>query len=140
MSVFTSPAIIRFRQADPGGIAFFGQAYSIAHDAYEDFVRHLGFEWKEWFANETWAVPIRQSSCEHLIPLFPSASCEVRVTLDSIGTSSFGAKYEIMVNGRVCSEVRLVHVFIDKQKRAKMDIPSTIRSRLESYQKQSLTS
>lgn len=124
----------RFRDGDPVGILFFARAYEIAHDAYEDFVRSLGFTYREWFENETWGVPIRKSECEHLRPIRPGDEIAVAVKIDSLGESSFTAAYEISVAGQPASVVKLTHVFMDVKTKKKTAIPSDVRRRLEAHQ------
>jgi 1,4-dihydroxy-2-naphthoyl-CoA hydrolase len=137
-SIFQTRSNTRFRDADPAQILFFSRAYEIAHDAYEDFVKHLGFDWKDWFANATWAAPIRHSSCEHLGPIPPGTTIETKVTLEKIGDSSFTARYTISSADKEVARVDLVHVFIDKTRGAKLALPQIVRERLETYQSKSL--
>lgn len=125
----------RFRDADPVGILFFARAYEIAHDAYEDFVRSIGFTYREWFENETWGVPIRKSECEHLRPIRPGDIVMTSVKIETLGDSSFTAIYEISASGQVASIVKLTHVFMDLKTKKKMQMPSDVRGRLEAHQR-----
>ncbi len=136
-TTFSTRAVIRFRDADPAGVMFFGNVFGIAHDAYEEFIRHLGFEWNEWFAHPEWAVPIRQSSCEYFMPMRPAEVYVILVFVDRIGESSFTLRYAFEAKGRKHCEVSLVHTFLNKQTRTKMPVPSDVRDRLEAYQRQS---
>lgn len=135
---FSHPIRLRFRQADPAGILFFGTVYPLAHDAYEEFIQHLGFEWKEWFQNPEWAVPIRHSSCEHYLPMTPAQTYHARVVADRIGESSFTLKYVFEESQKTYCEVSLVHTFLNKKTREKMNLPSLVRERLETYKRQCL--
>lgn len=123
-----------FHDADPAGIMFFGNVYAKAHGVYESFVQHLGFSWREWFDNGTWAVPLRHTSCEHLAPMFPGTAYDVSCLLEKIGTSSFTMKYKFTSAKATHAEVTLVHAFVDPVKKAKCEIPSIVRERLEAYQ------
>lgn len=136
---FTKSVDIRFSQADPGGILFFGNVYQVAHDTYEDFVTHLGFKWDDWFANPEWAVPLRHSSCEHLIPIRPGKTYLITIEIAQIGTSSLTLKYKFENQGRTHCEVTLVHTFIDLKSITKRPIPKEVRERLEVYQSASLS-
>jgi acyl-CoA thioesterase FadM len=129
---------IRFRNGDPAGISFFANVYPMAHDTFEDFVQHLGFEWKMWFANEEWAVPLRHSSCEYFQPLMPGKTATITAVVDHLGESSFKMKYLIKNGEKVAAEVTLVHTFMNLKSRAKMAMPSVVRDRLEAYQRQCL--
>lgn len=129
---------LRFRHADPAGILFFGNVYKIAHDTYEDFIQDLGFEWSEWFDNSDWAVPVRHSSAEHLLPLVPSKTYNVEVWVERLGKSSVTIKYAFVDDEHVYCEVRLVHTFYSKTLRTKMSIPSEVYERLETYRQECL--
>lgn len=133
---FKAKVPIRFNQADPGGILFFGNVYPIAHDVYEDFVKALGFTWNEWFANPEWAVPIRHSSCEYFAPMFAGKMIDVEVKVERVGDSSFTLRYEFKSDRPHC-KVELVHTFIDKKTFGKRTMPSEIRGKLTAYQSES---
>ena len=128
---FSTRIRLRYRDADPEGILFFGRPYAIAHDVYEEFVSFLGCDWRSWFQNPEWAVPIRSSSCDHLRPMRAGSECEVKVAVEKIGESSFTLRYEFNCEGTSSAVVRLVHTFVDKKKFAKRPIPSEIRDRLQ---------
>jgi 1,4-dihydroxy-2-naphthoyl-CoA hydrolase len=133
--MFTYQTRIHFHEADPAGIAFFANSYVLAHKAYEDFVRHLGFSWQEWFENDKWAVPIRQSSCEHMRPMHAGEPVAINISIEKIGESLMTLRYAFEVAGASACEVRLVHVFIDKKTISKLAIPAEVRRRLEAYQR-----
>jgi acyl-CoA thioesterase FadM len=140
--IFSVQVPIRFRDADLAGISFFGRVYGFAHDAFEDFVGHLGFEWNSWFNNEDWGLPIRHSECDYLMPLLPSEKYQIQVLVERISKSSFTLRYlfsNVNNTERINCEVRLVHTFYDKKARTKMSIPSDIHDRLESYQSECLS-
>lgn len=135
---FSALTKVRFHQVDSVGIVFFGNVFALAHDAYEDFVQHLGFSLKEWFENPEWAVPIRQSGCEYFRPLMQGDELKIQVTVEKLGENSFSLKYGFYRASDLCCEVRLVHVFMNIKTRVKMPMPSLVRERLETYERQCL--
>lgn len=131
---FKTPIQIRFHEADPAGIAFFANAYALAHSAYEKFVTEaLGFKWAEWFENETWGVPIRHSECEHLVPMKPGRTYDVVIKVEKLGESSLTLKYAFQEAGRDHAIVTLVHTFIDVKALKKTTVPDLVRDRLKPY-------
>lgn len=142
MKAFTSACKIRFSNTDAAGITFFANVFTMAHDAYEDFVASLGFSWPEWFDNKNWGVPIRQSSCEYFRPLLPGKDCQIEVTIEKIGETSLGLHYRFLIDEILCCEVRLTHAFVELKpvsgKLGKTPIPSKVRQRLEAYRAQCL--
>ena len=137
-ALFSFLTAVRFHQADPAGILFFGHVGALAHDAYEAFVEHLGFSWREWFENPEWAVPIRKTSCEYLKPMRAGEELTIVVGIEKIGESSITLNYDFRCKGETHAEMQIVHVFLDKKARAKMPIPSVVRRKLEAYQSQGL--
>lgn len=130
----------RFNDADSAGIIFFANAYVFAHAAFETFVvEALGFQWADWFDNDTWGVPLRKTECEHLRPLLPGHDYETVVRVERLGESSVTLNYSIESSAGVHAVVKMVHTFIDVKKRAKMPIPALVRERLEAYQRESGT-
>lgn len=139
MRPFSATLPIRFRQGDPAGISFFANVYSMAHDTFEDFVQHLGFDWKMWFANEEWGVPLRHTACDYFQPLIPGKVSTITVLVENLGESSIKMKYLIKNNEKVAAEVTLVHTFMSMKTRTKMPMPSIVRDRLEAYQRECLS-
>jgi acyl-CoA thioester hydrolase/1,4-dihydroxy-2-naphthoyl-CoA hydrolase len=134
---FTYSNTIRFRDADPAGISFFAGVYGFAHDAYEEFVKGLGFEWSYWFENPEWIVPIRHSECLYLRPMPVGSGFTITVKIDSISASSMTVKYDFSIGTTAVAEVKLVHVFVVKDKFKPRPIPPDVREKLEAYQRKS---
>ena len=132
MGVFKSKFVVRFHDGDPGGVAFFGNIYRHAHDAFEDFLRHAGFTYDFWFRNSEWGVPLRKSECVYHRPLRPGHAYDIEVALLKIGDSSLTFQHKVLESGsdKVCAEVTLVHSFYSIQQKGKMAIPPSIRTKL----------
>jgi acyl-CoA thioesterase FadM len=133
MKSFSQTISIRFRQADPAGIAFFGNVPGFAHDCFEDFIVDLGMTWAEWFQSEHFIVPIRHLECNFHSPFFAGKKYQVEAVVAQIRDSSFQMKYTFSKDQKPCAEVTMVHTFLDKKSKKKISIPETIRSRLEKY-------
>ena len=134
---FSTVIPLRFRLGDPAGISFFANVYPLSHDTFEEFVQALGFEWKLWFANKEWGVPLRHTECDYHRPMIPGNDVEITVLVDKIGETSLAMKYIFRSLGHVCAEVKMVHTFVD-QSMKKRSIPSEIRDRFETYQRECL--
>lgn len=134
--MFKHPRRIRFHDGDPAGVSFFGRVYFYAHDAYEHFIEHLGFTYKEWFENPHWAIPLRHSEAEYLRPLRPGETYDIQITVEHIGTTSFKLYYRFMKDTDTYCIVRLTHTFFDYKTRRKAELPANIRGALQTYQGQ----
>lgn len=128
---FRCTLFISFNEADPAGILFYGNIFSMALEAYEQFViQGLSISWKEWFTHPDWVVPVKQAKADFFAPLFPGEHCEAVVTLSNIGTSSFQLKCDFYQRETLCAAVETVHVFCSRSPFQKQPIPKEILEKL----------
>ncbi|MBX3039773.1 MAG: acyl-CoA thioesterase [Bdellovibrionaceae bacterium] len=131
--VFQTQFTLRFREADPAQMMFFGNILGLAHDAYEEFIVAVGYPWKEWFRKGDEIVPIRHAESDFLIPFKPGESYEIAVTVPQIRETSFQTKYVFSRNGKTHAIVNLVHAVIDSATMQKKAVPTLMRERLEKF-------
>lgn len=123
---------IVFDECDPAGILFFGHIFSLAHRAFENFVESVGIAYKDWFASESWAVPIRHAEVEFLNPLRLGDTATALVRLKKIGRSSLVVGYSFHTGTQLAAEVETVHVFIDRATGKARTIPEPFAVQLKS--------
>lgn len=133
MKTFNTLRTIRFHEADPAGILFFGRSLEMAHDHYEEWIKSLGHSFNDWFQSKDFIVPIRKSECEYYKPLFPGKQYEVRLSIKEIRDSSFQTRTQFLSSERCHMEIFLTHVFASPKEFKKMSIPPAIKSQLEQY-------
>lgn len=131
--VFETQFSLRFRDADPAQIMFFGNILGLAHDAYEDFVVALGYAWKDWFRKGEIIVPIRHAESDFLAPFQPGQVYQIAVTVAQMKDSSFQTKYVFSKDGKTHAVVKLVHAVIHSQTMQKAPLPQELRARLTPY-------
>ncbi|PIS10540.1 MAG: acyl-CoA thioesterase [Bdellovibrio sp. CG10_big_fil_rev_8_21_14_0_10_47_8] len=132
-TVFQKEFRLRFRDADPAGILFFGHIFSLAHDAFEDFIQAAGFTWDEWFRTDKYMVPIRHAESNYLKPFLPGQIYTVRASVAKISQSSFQMRYAFQQNQNAHAEVLMVHTFLDQKSKVKIPVPELVRQRLGVY-------
>ena len=137
MAQFKTTTRVRFREVDSGGILFFANIFRLAHDAYEQFIDHLGYSYEDWFANNDFAFPIRHCEADYTQPLFPGRDYEISVQIDKIGTTSFVTRYIFTYDKKVVNQVKIAHTYFNIRAKTKASLPLSIRERLEAYQRQS---
>jgi 1,4-dihydroxy-2-naphthoyl-CoA hydrolase len=137
--VFSNELQIHFSQSDLGGISFFGNVYPMAHDAYERFVEHLGFKWKDWFANSEWGVPIRHSEADYHRPLWPGEKYQIQIRIERLGETSMTLSYQFVQGTNLHVEAKLVHAFVNMKTMTKIPIPPQVLTALKTYHSQSLS-
>lgn len=137
---FVTEVKIRFRDADPAGIMFFGNILGLSHDLFEEFLEHNGIPWKEWFKSTDWACPIRHSEVDYLSPFFPGTTVSVTVTVARLGQSSFTMSYvyQNLQSHKVHAKAKITHSFakIHGNKLEKEPIPTKYRLLLERFLKE----
>lgn len=137
---FHYQTLIPFHFIDQAGILFFAHVFTLANEALEHFViEKLNLSWKEWFNNDDWIAPIKESKATFLKPIFGGLECDIALTIESISTSSIAFRYDFFQSNSHCCQVNIVHVFCSNDKGMplqKMAIPLEIKCRLENYSNQ----
>jgi acyl-CoA thioesterase FadM len=131
---FQTKIKIRFRDADPAGIMFFGNVLGLAHDVFEEFITANGIPWDEWFRQKDWACPIRHTEVDYLAPFLPGTEVVVDAKVQKLGQNSFGMHYEFRtLKGQLCARVQMIHTFVDQKSFQKTEVPTKYRQLLEQY-------
>jgi acyl-CoA thioester hydrolase/1,4-dihydroxy-2-naphthoyl-CoA hydrolase len=132
--VFQTKVKIRFRDADPAGIMFFGNILGLSHDVFEEFIAAQGVTWKEWFKPEHWSCPIRHAEVDYLSPFSPGQSYIAEVRVSKIGQSSFQMRYDFKKeDGTPCAKVQVVHTFVDKKTFQKSQVPEHFQKLFQKF-------
>lgn len=132
---FQTKMKIRFRDADPAGIMFFGNILGLTHDVFEEFIDSLGISWQEWFKPVQWACPIRHAEVEYLSPFVPGKTYVAAAQVLKIGQTSFQMQYEFLTKEqKICARVKVVHSFVDQKTFQKADVPQRYRELFSKYQ------
>lgn len=122
--VFNSKITLRFREADPAGVIFFGNIMGLAHDVFEDFIKFNNIPWEEWFKNSNLICPIRHTEVDYQAPMNPGCDYQITAKIVKISQSSFTMHYEFRNDqNKLCVRVQMVHVFVNLKNMQKMDFP-----------------
>lgn len=124
---------IKFHQADPAGILFFGNVLMLAHECFEDLVQVAGIPWKEWFGGKNFIAPIRHTETNYMAPFPAGESFEIEASVVSFGDSSMKMRYLFKKLDKVHAEVLMVHAFLSMPAKEKMTIPENLRAALKPY-------
>lgn len=121
---------ILFRECDPAGVLFFGQALPIVHDAFEAWVVSQGILWQDWFNDAETAAPIRHADIEYLIPCRANETFDISIQALAMGTTSFKISFEFVKNSLVHMKGTLTFVFVNKASGQKVPIPKAFQKLL----------
>lgn len=131
--VFKTKTSIKFRQADPAQIMFFGNLFALAHDAFEELILDVGYSWEEWFKSNSYMIPIRHSEADFLAPLIPGKTYEIEAKVESFGHSSFVMIYSFKSDDRLHAQVKMVHAVLDIKTKEKIPLPEDLKQKLGKY-------
>jgi len=129
---FEFPTHVRFHQADPAGVLFFGRVFELVSDAYEELIRAAGLPYEDYFTIRKYATPVVHAEVDYERPLRVGDEVVVRLEIERIGRSSLGFAFEILGPERdVRARGHVVHVFVDAQAFTTIPVPPTVRTALE---------
>lgn len=126
---------ISFDQADPAGILFFGNIYTISHQALEQFIQHIGIRWEEWFNDSLLGAPIVHVDTQFKKPIRAGETYSVHINCFKLSQSTVGFQYEYINadSNETHALVKTVHTFVDKAKLQKTNMPQIFHERLNRY-------
>lgn len=133
--IFKNQIQIKFHQADPAGIMYFAQIFTLAHDAFELFIQKAGFSWSEWFQENKYLIPIRHAESDFQRPFKAGDHYDVEAVVVQISTSSFQMQYTFKQHTHVHAVVKIVHTCLDKKSFQKIEIPGEIKTKLMPFLK-----
>lgn len=120
---------ISFDQADPAGILFFANVFSLAHKNLETVLTKEHNLWDTWFNHPEWAVPIVKAETNYLKPMIVGKEYQAKLSVVKMGDSSITFKTDFLDrSNQLCAETITVHVFVNKSDRKKRAIPEEIKS------------
>jgi acyl-CoA thioesterase FadM len=131
---FSKKIRIRFRDADPAGILFFGKLPEISHDVFEDLLEHLGIPFAEWFLQKNYLIPVRRLEVDYLRPFLPGKTYTATAFVSHVGSSSFTVTVKFTnEGGETHAQVNLVQVFVESSTQQKTAIPTQFLSKLNEH-------
>jgi 1,4-dihydroxy-2-naphthoyl-CoA hydrolase len=124
-------AKVRFHHTDAAGVIFFSNLLVLAHDCYESFIEQTK-SFALFLEEGLHLVPIVHAEADYLLPIGPSQTLEIEMTLGNIGTTSFELNYDIKnENNETAASAKTVHVILDAKTKKSSEIPQTIKDILE---------
>jgi YbgC/YbaW family acyl-CoA thioester hydrolase len=129
MSHFVHHVPVRFQEVDSAGIVFFSRIFEYHHDAYEAWMRSLGFPIDPMIKDRHHMLPLAHAEADYHAPILLGQTVEVRIRVASVGTTSFAMVSWIGTpDGDDLATVRTVHVCIDRESRRPAPFPDAFRS------------
>jgi len=125
--MFTYRTVIRVRDADPGGVLFFGRYFGLAHDALEAMMAARGAPYAAHFTEKDYVIPVVHAESDHRAPLEMGEEASVSLELVECGTRRFAISHTIKkADGRVACTIKTAHVAVSKQTGRVIKLPEEV--------------
>ena len=129
---FKKQLLIHFDQADPAGILFYGQIFTMAHRTMEEMISQTSVGWNEWFnTTDKIGAPVRHTEANYLIPLLAGHKYWAEVNVEKISESSIHFQINFYSDKGTHAVVKTTHTFVDfnSMPPSKVPIPSDIKKK-----------
>lgn len=131
---FSHATRVRFHQADPAGVLFYGRVFELVNDAYEELVRAAGFVYDDHFGMLDYATPVVHVEADYKRPMAAGERLVVELTVTRIGRASFTMAFRILgADGVERATGNVVHAFVSAATFQTIEIPAAVRAGLDAY-------
>ncbi len=132
--MFTLDQSVKLPDTDAAGIAFFGNYFRMAHEAYELFMEELGFGLRQVLDHSDILILIAHADADYHSPLRLGDRYAIDLDVEKIGRTSYILRYSFRIrSGEITAIVRTVHVSIDKKSHEKVELPKELRAGIERH-------
>ena len=128
-SPFTFQSRVRFGDTDASGRIFYLSLLRHLEAAESEFLRHLGFTYRDFQASEV-DFPRVRIECDYISALGYDDLLDIEATVERIGSSSFTLGFVVSVKGRLAARAKLTVVAVDPRTNKSMLLPDALRTSL----------
>jgi 1,4-dihydroxy-2-naphthoyl-CoA hydrolase len=117
---------VRMRDTDATGALFFGAAFEMAVEAFQEWLEahHLKLE------ELSFLLPIVHAQADYFVPIKLGDYLSIELSIKNIGTTSFGVEFLFLRETKVAL-VEIIHVTVSLATGHKIEIPSPLKHLLE---------
>ena len=131
MAPFIDHYTVKLHDVDAAGVVFFANVFRIAHDVYEQFLKEMGYSFRERFAVGDFIIPVAHAEADYLHPLRVGDTIEISAAVTEIGDSSFAMMFQFAdSDGRIVVRTNTIHVAVDGRTFRTMNLPEEFKKRL----------
>lgn len=130
---FTYDRRIRFQDADPAGIVFFGHVLGFCHEAYEELTRSEGLPIERLLAGGL-GYPLRHAEVDFLAPMRIGMLVRIHVVVGKLSERSFRIEYVVKEEaGLELAKASTAHVAVDRAQMRPVALPADLRAALQRH-------
>jgi 1,4-dihydroxy-2-naphthoyl-CoA hydrolase len=116
---------------DAAGIMFYGHLFRHAHDAYEAFMRTIGFPLDHIVREADPLLPLVHAEADYRAPLRHGEVIRVELCVARLGPRSFTLDYRFIDgDGQMRASARTVHVGLGPDRTSSAPLPQTLAAAL----------
>jgi len=117
---------------DAAGILYYSNIYNMAHDAYEEVLRKIGFS-VPYILNESgFLLPFVHSEADYKGTITVGMELEIQLKVERIGTTAYTICYHFLnADGVEVAFVKTVSVAVDRKTMRKIPLPEKLRKGLQ---------
>lgn len=123
---------VRLHETDGAGILFYGQIFTLAHNAHEELLIRADLSPQKILTQHPFSIPLVHAEADYLNPIQLSERLSIEVAVEKIGERSFTLKSQITGSGQPKAVVTTVHVTIDRVSGESIPLPEPILQLLHS--------
>lgn len=130
---------VHLHETDSAGVLFFGQLFTLAHNAYEEWLLNAGLSLRTLLDEGTFAIPLIHASADYHHPIQLHDLLTVTIELIEQGQSSFTLKSAIWTTEgeqSLMGEVTTIHVTTSTESGEAIPLPQTVTEALQRAQQE----
>jgi 1,4-dihydroxy-2-naphthoyl-CoA hydrolase len=125
---------VQLHQTDAYSIIFFANQLQFCHDAFQDFLLHIGFPLAPRRQVVPWMLVIVHAESDYLHPLQVGDLLTIHVRVKKIGTTSLIMHYDLVnQDGILVGKAQTVHVCIDTKTSRKKPLSAALIKALSAH-------
>lgn len=126
---------VPFHDIDAAGILFYGHLFRHAHDAYEQFMKAIGFPLDRLIRDGEVRLPLVHAEADYAGPLRHGDAVTVHLCVAEIGRSAFTLAYRFTdAAGGLRASARTVHVHLRGEAPTPAPLPADLVAALRAWQ------
>ena len=129
--VFEHKLTVPFQDIDAAGVVFYAHLFRYAHEAYEDFMQHIGHSLQDMLAAGSYLLPVVHAQADYRRPLHHADKLNIELRLTKLGRTSFTLDYRVLVDNQTeHASLQTVHVALDRTRQGPQTLPAPLQAAL----------
>ncbi len=134
MEPFAYTVPVRFHEVDSAGIVFFARIFQYHHDAYEAWVRAIGWPLDPTIWERGYGLPLVHAEADFSAPIRLGQEVRIRLRPTAVGTKSMTVRSELHgPDDARLAVVTTVHCCVDPKSKQPIPLPEGLRKAIEAY-------